>query len=61
MNLMSIVRSWQDNIYHKQTKNATICYSIRCDLFYPFFADLNTPLDSCKSCSEDAACLPNVV
>jgi len=41
-NLLSLVRSWLDNIYHKQTKSATVCYSDWCDFFSPTSPHLNT-------------------
>ena len=39
-NLLSLVRLWYDNNYHKQTKNATVCYNVYCDLFSHYFTDL---------------------
>ena len=46
MNLLSLVRSWQDNNCHKKTKSTTVCYNIRCDFFYHHFTDPNTTLAS---------------
>jgi len=43
MNLLSLVRSWQDNNYHKQTKSTTVYYNVRFNIFFKNFVDLNTP------------------